>query len=100
GHAILLSEARLLTLDLQTGRARPVTALPTMIPTSRREVCYRASGLVLWRKCEVRPYPLYGPYWRESRLSASHLHPPSVSRTPAARVLRDARTRGTSRVNL
>jgi hypothetical protein len=46
GHAILLSEARLLTLDLQTRRARPVTALPTMTTTSRRDVRHRANGLV------------------------------------------------------
>jgi hypothetical protein len=48
GHAILLSEARLLTPRSSDRTLPPVTALPTMTPTSRREVRYRASGLVLW----------------------------------------------------
>ena len=33
----------------------PVTALPTVTPTSQRDVRYRASGLVLWRIPEMPP---------------------------------------------
>ncbi len=52
-----------------------------------------------WRKCEVRPCPRYGPYWRESNLSEPPSSPFCEPHSPA-RVLRDAQTHGTSHASI